>query len=45
VGEIDQEREDWWLTTYVCVNEEAQGLPAIGAEPPERFRQRGVSAG
>jgi hypothetical protein len=32
-GEIDEEREDWWLHTYVCVNEEAQGPPAIGAEP------------
>jgi hypothetical protein len=44
-GEIDEEREDAWLTTYVCVNEEAQGVPAIGAEPPERFRQRGASTG
>ena len=33
--------EDWWLDTYVCVNEEAQGPPALGAAPPERFRQRG----
>lgn len=40
-GEIDEERETWWLDTYVCVNEQAQGPPAIGAEPPERFRQRG----
>jgi len=39
-GEIDEEREVWWLHTYVCVNEEAHGPPAIGAEPPERFRQR-----
>jgi hypothetical protein len=39
-GEIDEEREVWWLSTYVCVNEEAHGPPAIGAEPPERFRQR-----
>ena len=39
-GEIDEERETWWLDTYVCVNEQAQGPPAIGAEPPERFRQR-----
>ena len=38
-GEIDEEREVWWLLTYVCVNEEAHGPPAIGAEPPERFRQ------
>ncbi len=41
-GEIDEEREDWWLTTYVCVNEEAEGPPAIGAQPPEHFRQRGA---
>jgi hypothetical protein len=40
-GEIDEEREAWWLDTYVCVNEKAQGPPAIGAEPPERFRQPG----
>jgi hypothetical protein len=40
-GEIDEERETWWLDTYVCVNEQAQGPPAIGAQPPERFRQRG----
>ena len=40
-GEIDEEREAWWLDTYVCVNEQAQGPPALGAEPPERFRQRG----
>ena len=43
-GEIDEELDRWWLRTYVCVNEEAKGPPAIGAEPPERFRQRG-SAG
>jgi len=43
-GEIDEDRVHVWLTTYVVVNEEAQGPPAIGAEPPERFRQRG-SAG
>ena len=39
-GEIDEERENWWLDTYVTVNELAQGSPALGAEPPERFRQR-----
>ena len=38
-GEIEEEAEQWWLETYVCVNEVAQGQPAIGAEPPERFRQ------
>ena len=43
-GEIDGEREEWWLTTYVCVNEEAVSPPAIGAEPPEHFRQRGRRA-
>jgi hypothetical protein len=37
-GEIDEERENWWLHAYVCINELAQGPPAIGAEPPERFR-------
>ena len=41
-GEIDEEREHWWLDTYVCVNEQANGPPALGAEPPERFRQRGL---
>jgi hypothetical protein len=40
-GEIDEEREHFWLDTYVCVNERAEGPPALGAEPPERFRQRG----
>ena len=40
-GEIDEERESWWLDTYVCINEQAHGRPAIGAEPPERFRQAG----
>ena len=38
-GEIDGDREHWWLDVFVCVNEVAQGPPAIGAEPPERFRQ------
>jgi len=42
-GEIDEEREDWWLDTYVCVNELAHGPPALGAEPPERFRQIGTA--
>ena len=42
-GEIDEERENWWLDVFVCVNEVAQGPPAIGAEPPERIRQRGSS--
>ena len=42
-GEIDEEREAWWLDTFVCVNEQAQGPPALGADPPARFRQRGAS--
>ena len=41
-GEIDEERENWWLDVYVCVNEQAQGPPALGAPPPERFRRRGA---
>lgn len=41
-GEIDEERETAWLDTFVCVNEQAVGPPAIGAEPPERFRQRRI---
>jgi Protein of unknown function (DUF3237) len=41
-GEIDEESEELWIDTYVCVNEQAQGPPALGAEPPERFRQRGA---
>src|SRR3954466_6415638 len=28
-GEIDEEREGWWLDTFVCVNEVAQGPPAL----------------
>jgi hypothetical protein len=38
-GEIDEGREHWWLESYVCVNDAAEGPPALGAEPPERFRQ------
>ena len=41
-GEIDEEREHWWLDTFVCVNEQAQGPPALGTEPPERFRPDGA---
>jgi hypothetical protein len=41
-GEIDEDREHWWLDTYVCISELAKGPPALGAEPPERFRQRGA---
>jgi hypothetical protein len=43
-GEIDEEREYWWLERYVCVNDTAEGPPALGAEPPERFRQPARSA-
>jgi hypothetical protein len=38
-GEIDEDSEEWWIATYVCVNERAQGPPALGEEGPERFRQ------
>jgi Protein of unknown function (DUF3237) len=38
-GEIDEEREDLWIDVFVCVNELAQGPPALGAQSPERFRQ------
>ncbi len=37
-GEIDDEREVWWLCSYVWVRGELHGLPAIGAEAPDRFR-------
>ena len=37
-GEIDEDREHWWLDVYVCVNEQAQGPPALGEPPPERFQ-------
>ena len=40
-GEIVEETEEWWVQTYVCVNEAAQHPPAIGATPPPRFRQPG----
>lgn len=43
-GEIDEETEEWWLTTYVCVNQEAEGAPALGSEPPERYRPVGRPA-
>jgi hypothetical protein len=42
-GEIDEEQEIAWFDAYVCVNEAAQGPPALGAQPPERFRQTGAS--
>jgi hypothetical protein len=37
-GEIDEDSEEWWLDVFVCVNQQAAGPPAIGAEPPERYR-------
>lgn len=37
-GEIDEETEEWWIQTHVCVNEVGAGSPAIGQAPPERFR-------
>jgi hypothetical protein len=40
-GEIDEETDDVFLDVYVCINEAAIGPPAVGAEPPERFRQTG----
>jgi hypothetical protein len=41
-GEIDEQREHWWIATFVCVNEVAQAGPAIGEPPPTRFRQPGM---
>ncbi len=38
-GEIDEETEESWVQAYVCINEAVQYTPAIGARPPERFRQ------
>jgi hypothetical protein len=38
-GEIDEQRVEWWMSTYVCVNEHAKGPPAVGEEPPDRYRQ------
>lgn len=38
-GEIDEETEEWWLQAYVCVNQVVRNAPAIGDQPPERFRQ------
>ena len=40
-GEIDEEADIAWIVAYVCINDEAVGPPAIGTEPPERFRQAG----
>jgi hypothetical protein len=38
-GEIDEQTEEWWVQTYVCVSEVAHGPPALGATPPPRFQQ------
>jgi hypothetical protein len=38
-GEIDEDTEEWWLDAFVCVNEQVAHPPAIGEEPPARFRQ------
>ncbi len=40
-GEIDEDTEEIWIDTYICVNEIAQRAPALGDAPPERFRQGG----
>jgi hypothetical protein len=38
-GEIDARILQWWFDAYVCVNDTVPYPPAIGAQPPERFRQ------
>lgn len=38
-GEINEDTEQWWLEVFICVNEQVAHRPAIGAEPPARFRQ------
>ena len=40
-GEIDGDTDEWWIQTYVCINEAVAHPPAIGELPPERFRQTG----
>ena len=40
-GEIDEEKDHISMSLFACINDEASGPPAIGAEPPERFRQAG----
>lgn len=40
-GEIDEEVDDVWMNLFACIHEEALGPPALGAEPPPRFRQGG----
>src|SRR5262249_23193324 len=29
-GEIDEDREAWWLDAYVCVHDQVRAAPAIG---------------
>jgi hypothetical protein len=38
-GEIDEEREAWWIEAYACINEVVEHAPALGDAPPDRFRQ------
>ena len=38
-GEIDPRLLQWWIDVYVCVNDNVEYPPAVGAQPPERFRQ------
>jgi len=38
-GEIDARILQWWVDVYVCVNHTVEFPPAIGAQPPKRFRQ------
>ncbi len=38
-GEMDEQTQEWWLQSFVCVNEVVQLPPAIGATPPPAFRQ------
>ena len=37
-GEIDEDTDHISLNLYVCINEDVSGPPALGQEPPERFR-------
>jgi len=38
-GEIDEETEEWWVETYVCVNEVPLTPPPPGTQPPRALRQ------
>jgi hypothetical protein len=37
-GEIDEDLDEVGLSAYVCVNEAAQGPPAVGSPWPARYR-------